>query len=398
MPRDSQGNFTNQYNWVDDEANGINIESSRHQSGDDDQAQGITDSLDRKGRGGMQADFLGGNFKLTQIKDGTAASDGVNVSQMQTNPFTIGEDTGSANAYVISLTPAITAYTEGLRVRFYAGNTNTGASTLQVNSLTPAPPLQWAAKDIVANTIRAGSLVEADYDGNAFQIINVPEILPQQYGGTGETSLGAALPGSGRQIFTGSGNFNKSILPPECETIKATLVGGGGGGAGGNTTTNYRGVGGASGGVAVKWIDVSTLADTEPVNLGTGGTAGQTSPSAPTDGGTGGASTFAGMTANGGNGGTAATSNAQNGVTGGTATGGDLNFTGGSSETMSATTANSSEVSAGGDTPLGLGNGGKNVTNDGQNYGAGGACGNYTAGNNGGNGAPGLLIIEWFGK
>lgn len=211
MPRDSQGNFTNQFNWEQDAANGIGIEADRHQQGDDDQAQGLTDSLDRQGRGGMNANLAMGTNTITGLGEGSAATDAANIKQIQETPFTIGTDTGTANNYVIALSPAITAYNEGLRVRFYASNSNTGASTITVNAVTPAVPLQWAGKDLVADTVRSGVLVEADYDGNAFQIVNVPEVLPVQYGGAPDSYLNT-LVNSGFEVaqFGTSVSLNNS--------------------------------------------------------------------------------------------------------------------------------------------------------------------------------------------
>ena len=53
-------------------------------------------------------------------------------------------DTGTANAYVATYSPAIPALYNGLRVRFRAINTNTGASTLNVNGIGAKPI--WGAQ------------------------------------------------------------------------------------------------------------------------------------------------------------------------------------------------------------------------------------------------------------
>lgn len=194
MPRDSQGNFSNVRNWVQDAANGINIEPDLHQDGDDDQAQGLTDSLDRQGRGGMQADLAMGNNKVIQVNEGTVSSDAANVGQIQNGAFTYaGTDTGTANSYVVTLSPPITAYNAGLTLSFKPANSNTGASTLQVDGVVPGPSIKWQSLELVADTIKAGELVTVRYDGLDFVMINSPEILPVEYGGTGgTTALGTA--------------------------------------------------------------------------------------------------------------------------------------------------------------------------------------------------------------
>lgn len=74
-------------------------------------------------------------------------------------------DAGTANTYV--LTPigvparqAPPAYIDGLRVRFVVGNTNTGASTINLNSLG-VKSLKEFGIDIPLDRIKVGSIVEA---------------------------------------------------------------------------------------------------------------------------------------------------------------------------------------------------------------------------------------------
>lgn len=200
MPKQPDGTYVLPRDWEQDAANGINIEPDLHMEVDTDLGQALTDSLDRQGRGGMQADLAMGGNKLTGLAAGSNATDGVNITQVQNEVYQTATETGTANAYVIALTPAITAYTTGLTVKFVATNANTGASTLQVNGLTPAPALQWHSKDLVAGTITDGAIVEAIYTGSVFELLNPPAVLPIAYGGTGaktvedaQTNLGIGL-------------------------------------------------------------------------------------------------------------------------------------------------------------------------------------------------------------
>ena len=94
------------------------------------------------------------------------------------------DDTGTANAYVIALRPAITVYTVGLLVSFKVANSNTGASTLAVNGLAPIPLKKQVSFDLAPNDIVIGQVVDAVYDGINFQIIAAPPIIP-----TGTTEL-----------------------------------------------------------------------------------------------------------------------------------------------------------------------------------------------------------------
>lgn len=88
-------------------------------------------------------------------------------------------DSGSVNAYAITLSNVSTTYTAGLPIQFKAGNTNTGASTLNVNS--------QGTKNIFFNNaalnggfIQANSIVSVVYDGTQFQVVNSsPKVTPR---------------------------------------------------------------------------------------------------------------------------------------------------------------------------------------------------------------------------
>lgn len=77
------------------------------------------------------------------------------VQAIQLNSFNYANDTGTANAYVSSYSPAITTLIDGMDVWFKAANSNTGASTLAVNGLAASPivgptHLALAASSIIA--------------------------------------------------------------------------------------------------------------------------------------------------------------------------------------------------------------------------------------------------------
>ena len=83
-------------------------------------------------------------------------------------------ETGSANAYVISLSTAPNSYAEGLAVSFRATNANTGNSTVDVNGLGPVPIKKRGAVELSANDIVAMQMVELRHDGTNFQMVSMP--------------------------------------------------------------------------------------------------------------------------------------------------------------------------------------------------------------------------------
>lgn len=87
--------------------------------------------------------------------------------------YCFATDTGAADAYVITLDPAPTAYAAGMRVVMKATNTNTGASTINVNSLGTKTIKKNVSTDLAAADITNGQIVELTYDGTNFQLISV---------------------------------------------------------------------------------------------------------------------------------------------------------------------------------------------------------------------------------
>ena len=79
-------------------------------------------------------------------------------------------DAGSTDDYVITLTPAPAAYATGMYINFKPNTSNTGACTINVNSLG-AKNIKYNAADPLNNTLVAGNLYTLAYDGTNFQIL-----------------------------------------------------------------------------------------------------------------------------------------------------------------------------------------------------------------------------------
>lgn len=108
-------------------------------------------------------------------------------ARLFTNPSTLAStllsdykaDTGSANAYVITPVPAITAYTVGQVFSFKATNANTTTSTLNVNGLgVKTINKQGGATALASGDIAAGMIVQVEYDGTNFVMLNPVAIAP----------------------------------------------------------------------------------------------------------------------------------------------------------------------------------------------------------------------------
>ena len=85
-------------------------------------------------------------------------------------------DTGAADAYLIAPNPPITAYTAGQIFYMKATNANTGASTVNVNSLGIKSIKRDGSTALTAGDILADEIVTLIYDGTNFQLVNAGNI------------------------------------------------------------------------------------------------------------------------------------------------------------------------------------------------------------------------------
>jgi hypothetical protein len=114
---------------------------------------------------------------------------------MQTSSYC--SDAGSNDTYACNLSPAITAYVTGTHYRFKANTINTGAASINFNTVGALTIVKLGGGITTAladNDIRAGQWVECVYDGTNCQM---------------QGQLGnAAAGGGGSVIGGGCGNIN----------------------------------------------------------------------------------------------------------------------------------------------------------------------------------------------
>lgn len=81
-------------------------------------------------------------------------------------------DSVGTDSYAITLTPAITAYSIGMVIRFLAGTANTGAATLAVNGLSAISITKNYNTALATGDILQNQIVEVIYDGTQFQMLS----------------------------------------------------------------------------------------------------------------------------------------------------------------------------------------------------------------------------------
>lgn len=92
---------------------------------------------------------------------------------VNTNLITLygGVDTGSANAYVLNFTASFTSYSDGIIIYWVPNNTNTGASTINVNGLGVVNLVNPDGSALLAGEVIANQPAQILFKGGVFQLI-----------------------------------------------------------------------------------------------------------------------------------------------------------------------------------------------------------------------------------
>ncbi len=78
--------------------------------------------------------------------------------------------TGTANVYIATLTPALSAYAEGVSLRLKINVENTGVSTVNVSGLGTKSIKKANGEDIQSGDLKAGSIYTLVFNGVNFQL------------------------------------------------------------------------------------------------------------------------------------------------------------------------------------------------------------------------------------
>lgn len=157
-----------------------------------DLATGLSTCVTKDGQTTVTANLPMGGNKLTGLGAGSLATDSARLSQVQGNIVSLlgvsGIDTITGSG-----SPQVTAYTTGQMFWFVASGTNTGAATLNIDSLG-AKSITRGTAALAAGDIISGSVALVVYDGTQFQLLSINRSI--QVNGTiasaTTTNIGAA--------------------------------------------------------------------------------------------------------------------------------------------------------------------------------------------------------------
>jgi hypothetical protein len=103
-------------------------------------------------------------------------------------------DSGTTDAYVVSLSGLSTTYQAGLAIQFQATTANTGPCTLNVNGQGAKNIIYPDGSTLSANAIVIGAIASVMYDGTSFQLLSVKNAAGGGGGGGSVSSVAMSVP------------------------------------------------------------------------------------------------------------------------------------------------------------------------------------------------------------
>src|SRR5688572_4111627 len=102
--------------------------------------------------------------------------------------FVTGTDGGAANAYTVTPTPALLAYSTRMVVAFSPTVENTGAATINISGLGVKDIKSVAGAALVSGDLTVGTIYSAYYNGTEFRLLSITKNYADQL------AFGASLP------------------------------------------------------------------------------------------------------------------------------------------------------------------------------------------------------------
>jgi hypothetical protein len=137
-----------------------------------DIASALTGSIAADGQTTPTANLLMGTYAHTNVGNATARTMYASAGQVQDSTLTYLTSVAGTNAITASAPIVMTAYAAGQTFQFIASASNTGATTININSIGLKSITRDGTTALVAGDIVSGGAYQLIYDGTQFQLTN----------------------------------------------------------------------------------------------------------------------------------------------------------------------------------------------------------------------------------
>lgn len=174
MARDGSGTYT--LPAGNPVVTGTTISSTWANNTFTDVASALTQSLSKDGQTTMTGNQPMAGNKHTGVGNATARDQYAALGQVQDSAATYLTSVAGTNTITASVS-GLAAYAAGQTFRFVAAGNNTGAVTININSIGAKAVTKQGTTALVSGDIVSGSTVTITYDGTQFQLDPVPGTL-----------------------------------------------------------------------------------------------------------------------------------------------------------------------------------------------------------------------------
>lgn len=202
----SAGVFTRLYNWVT-QSGSPPIAISKLDQQEEDIATALSNCILRDGTGVPTAAIPWNSQRITNLAAATSGNDAIRATQVQNCSVHVVGSVAGTNTVTGTLSPAPSAYAAGQLFLWMPANANTGALTVNWNSLGAKSVVKGNGTALAANDTLTTVLAIGYYNGTNVQLLNPQAALPAMSGAALTSLTAANISG---QVAIANGGTNAS--------------------------------------------------------------------------------------------------------------------------------------------------------------------------------------------
>lgn len=218
MSRDGNGNYTRVPG--SGYPNGSTADGPEVDAEMDDIATALTQSLSKDGQTVPTANLPMGGYRHTNVDDAAARTDYARADQVQDCALSTLTSVSGADTITATAPLSMTAYVTGQEFSFVSAGANTGAVTLNINSIGAKDVTKRGTTALDAGDIPSGAVAVVQYDGTRFQLTG-PAPAPTALPAASETVAGIVELSTDAEAQTGT-DTARAITPANLAAVTAT--------------------------------------------------------------------------------------------------------------------------------------------------------------------------------